>query len=691
MDLILVLQNENFYKLSSSKCVERLTSYILDNHSVYKQSKDSALQIKCVLKVFVSKLLKRWKESNWKMERLTKYNSAWLKNDLVLPAPVSNASNSQSSKGRPSKSFEEGSVRTKRRRVQPIVAKTTPELLCAAAQASLTKSGKRTAAQMVNLALTTSPRRYKRIKKIHDAPKTSGITPYSPEEALAFIIDSDMGKEDYIHMQRGAKSRGANIYPAYNVIAQTKKQCYPNNIKISETEVQIPVQDILDHTIHRLADVQKDVLHIHHDHEENLPIEVVYKWGLDGSGGHSIYKQCFANNSLYGDTNIILCTIVPLQMSENTKTNGKQIIWQNPSPSSSRYNRVIRMQIEKETKESVKLHYNEIEEQISRLQVTKVTLGDKTYNFKHHAICTMMDGKTCNVLTDTSSTQACNICKATPKDLNNIDLLLRKQYSKAPFQFGISVLHSYLRCYEYLLHISYKMDLQKWQARGNEAKESMKKRKIEITERFYKEMGLVVDQPKQGGGNSNDGNTARKFFAEPEKSSDITGIDTEIIKRFANILSVLSCGFNVNHESFKKYSIDTAKMCINTYDWYKMSASVHKLLIHGADIIKELPLPVGLFSEDVLETSQKEFKSVRLFHTRKTSRIHTNTDIAHWMLIASDPIIASKRRRHNKKKKPFAKEVLEMLENPFIENVINRNDDDESEDDDHDHDDHPDD
>lgn len=551
----------------------------MDNHGVYKQSKDSVLQIKGVFKVFVSKLLKKWKKSNWKIERFTKCNSEWLKNDLILPAvkPVSNVSNLQGVKGRPSKSFEEGSVRTKRRRVQPIVAKTSPEVLCAAAQASLTKSGKRTAAQMVNLALTTSSRRYKRIKKIHDSPKTSGIIPYSPEEALAFIIDSDMGKEDYIQMQRGAKSRGANIYPAYNVIAQTKKQCYPDNLKISETEVQIPVQDILDHTVHRLAEVQQDVLLLHHNHGENSPIEVVYKWGLDGSGGHSIYKQCFSNNSLYGDTNIILCTIVPLQMSVTTTTNGKQIMWQNPSPSSSRYSRIIRLQIEKETKESVKLHYDEIEEQILRLHATKVTFGDNTYTFKHNAVCTMMDGKTCNVLTDTSSTQACNICKATPKELNNIDLLLRKQYSKAPFKFGISVLHSYLRCYEYLLHISYKLELQQWQARGTETKENIKKRKKEITDNFYKVMGLVVDQPKQGGGNSNDGNTARKFFAEPEKASNITGINTDIIRRFSNILSVLSCGFYINTEIFKTYCIETAKMCVNIYGWYKMSASVHKL------------------------------------------------------------------------------------------------------------------
>ncbi|KAI4465067.1 aspartyl/lysyl-trna synthetase [Holotrichia oblita] len=360
MDLVLVLKSENFYKQSSSQCVERLTSYTMNKFSEYKLSKDCVTKIKCVLKVFVSKLLEKWKKSNWTMDRFMKSHSKWLMNDLVLPAVGTINSNkdlqAKKTRGRPAKSFEESSLRTKRRVMKALVSESSPELLCSAARASLTKSGKRTAAKLVSLALTTSPRRYKRMKNIHDTPSYSALKPYSPEEALALIIDSSMGKEDYIHWQKGAKSRGANIYPPYNVIAQTKRQCYPNNIKITETEVQIPVQDILDHTIQRLAHVQQDVLLLHHDHEKNSAIKVVYKWGLDGSGGHSIYKQCFANNSLYGDTNIILCTIVPLQMSEVT-TSGTQIFWQNPSPSSSRYNRIIRLQIEKETKESVKHHY----------------------------------------------------------------------------------------------------------------------------------------------------------------------------------------------------------------------------------------------------------------------------------------------------------------------------------------------
>lgn len=86
---------------------------------------------------------------------------------------------------------------------------------------------------------------------------------------------------------------------------------------------------------------------------------------------------------------------------------------------------------------------------------TDANIMSSIMNNNLNPIHILLDGKTCNVLTDTSSSQACNVCKATPKELNNLDLLLQKQYPTSSFKFGISVLHSYLRCYEYLLHISY--------------------------------------------------------------------------------------------------------------------------------------------------------------------------------------------------------------------------------------------
>lgn len=123
--------------------------------------------------------------------------------------------------------------------------------------------------------------------------------------------------------------------------------------------------------------------------------------------------------------------------------------------------------------------------------------------------------------------------------------IVNRKCNTDAYRFGISVLHCFLRCYGFLLNISYRLDIRQWQTRGTHAKESVKNRKAFITERFYAEMGwvgLVVDQPKQGGGNSNDGNTARKFFENPAKVAIITGLDEYLIKRFSNILSALASG-----------------------------------------------------------------------------------------------------------------------------------------------------
>ena len=61
----------------------------------------------------------------------------------------------------------------------------------------------------------------------------------------------------------------------------------------------------------------------------------------------------------------------------------------------------------------------------------------------------------------------------------------------------------------------------------------------------------------------------------------------------------------------------------SAYSMYNMTASVHKLLIHGADmqLYVPLPLPIGQLSEDVLEATQKEYISARTYSSRKISRI----------------------------------------------------------------------
>jgi len=60
-----------------------------------------------------------------------------------------------------------------------------------------------------------------------------GVTPYTPEDALAFILNTGMSKDMYIQTRLGAKQRDAGIYPSYEKIKEVKKQCYPEGIKVT--------------------------------------------------------------------------------------------------------------------------------------------------------------------------------------------------------------------------------------------------------------------------------------------------------------------------------------------------------------------------------------------------------------------------------------------------------------------------
>lgn len=76
-------------------------------------------------------------------------------------------------------------------------------------------------------------------------------------------------------------------------------------------------------------------------------------------------------------------------------------------------------------------------------------------------------------------------------------------------------------------------------------------------------------------------------------SSEITGINYELIKRFGIILKTISSGHKINILEFKIYTMETAQLYVQLYPWYYMPASVHKILMHGPSIIASCHLPIG--------------------------------------------------------------------------------------------------
>lgn len=92
-----------------------------------------------------------------------------------------------------------------------------------------------------------------------------------------------------------------------------------------------------------------------------------------------------------------------------------------------------------------------------------------------------------------------------------------------------------------------------------------------------------------------------------------------------------------------------------------MPASVHKILIHGADVISVSLPPIGMLSEEAQEARNKDFRKFREYHARKTSRSETNRDVFHWMILSSDPLLSAMRKPLANKSKELPKEVLQLL------------------------------
>jgi len=309
----------------------------------------------------------------------------------------------------------------------------------------------------------------------------------------------------------------------------------------------------------------------------------------------------------------------------------------------------MRIRFVKESSDITNDEINYIQSATSSLRDTKVTLADKHFSVKQTLLLTMIDPKVCNAATHTTSTMRCYICGETSKDYNNLSIT--KEVTPETLQFGLTILHARIRLFERILHVAYKLPVQKWQLRSEDEKAIVKQRKLEIQEELRTKMGLLVDVPKPGCGNTNDGNRSQKFFADPELAGAITGIYVNLIYRFKVILEVISSGHKINKEKYSKYATDTAEMYVPLYPWHPLTPTMHKILIHGAIVIENILLPIGQLSEEAAEARNKYIRLYRKNFARKFSRVSCNLDVLN--RLSSDPVITGMRPVPRKKNTTF--------------------------------------
>jgi hypothetical protein len=212
--------------------------------------------------------------------------------------------------------------------------------------------------------------------------------------------------------------------------------------------------------------------------------------------------------------------------------------------------------------------------------------------------------------------------------------------SEERLQFGASPLHFGLRAFEALLHIAYKQDVKAFKVRNPTDKATVAERTAAVKSAFEQELGLKVDRRRDGGfGNTNTGNVARKAFANAEKTAAICGVPTMLVSNLDIIWRTLASSQPINSEKFGELCEKTLEQYMSCAQWYDIPPSLHRVLVHGKEIVEATPLPIGITSEEGAESNTKFARRFHENHTRKTSQEDTMSDLFHRMMDISDPIV----------------------------------------------------
>lgn len=84
-----------------------------------------------------------------------------------------------------------------------------------------------------------------------------------------------------------------------------------------------------------------------------------------------------------------------------------------------------------------------VESQATELTDSKVTTSKGIeVSVCHSLIPSMVDGKMCSALAEVASNASCNVCNALPKQMNDIDAILKRPVNTYVYQFGCSPLHA---------------------------------------------------------------------------------------------------------------------------------------------------------------------------------------------------------------------------------------------------------
>lgn len=376
--------------------------------------------------------------------------------------------------------------------------------------------------------------------------------PLTNIEAVAFMHEYALSVNTYIKIQKHFKNRHHNILPSYYMIKPEKYACHPANIKSSQLMVEAPLEDVLRHTVARLLLAYVDVLYRMYVSKQSISLTFVCSVGMDGSSEMGFFNS---ESLLNKNNNLLSTTLSYLLLYE--KSSGT-FVFNNMQSSSTRSNRPVKLELTKETKDKCKQEFNRIKETFDSLGPLEFDIRGMNITVNVEWIFSQIDGKLLSFLTDTSSTQVCQYCGATPLVYNTyFSDHQGYEFDPSKLIFGLGSLHLLLRSYGFFLDLGVRGKCKTWRRSTKQKEAHDKTNKIRIQKEMKEKLKIHAMFPKGNLGSTDTGNAARTAFKNHAIFAEILQIDPELVKRFYIILTAINVQYFVNMNKFRDYLQET--------------------------------------------------------------------------------------------------------------------------------------
>ena len=498
-----------------------------------------------------------------------------------------------------------------------------------------------------------------------------------------------------------------SCYINHSFFQEHKKEIIPSEVEYEDAEAKIGMEELLKNTVDRYMTIEKISSKFQNLKDqkvdgEDLHVNLIFKYGLDGTGDQKKYKQKGVDCD-----SLLASQMCPIRFVERET---KEVIFTNPLANCSCSHRPVRLSYEHEDRESVDEEYQRMKTQIEEMLPYSPREGITIYWV---GIPTLADGKTLTFVCDEAAHSSCPLCGGKEKAISTKGKRFKvKTHVKGKavnvLLHGLSPTHNWMRSTTFILNLGCYSRIKKPKVQTQDDKDSRAQRQNEIASRIKEELNLTVFGKGPHGGGVLDGNTSRILFEHAELLSEVCEVPLDLILVLRKLCRGAASSRPIDPEKWKRAAEEFEEIYFDKFmshdkvtAWYFLPSTVHKQVKHGHEIIAALPVPPGLAGEEGAEAQNKHFRSIRKNLTCKKSAKRTLQDLFERLLAKSDPVMneyVAEKVSRKKKTNEIPDDLRDLLTDEYLQSIENEeaiesdneetdeDDDDEEEDDDEDDD-----